>query len=106
MVQSRRPMRRRWTRTSRRLARSAQEALRELDEARQAGVSEAVIRGLVASGTLLPEIVSLGIGPAAPDPDFAPPRLEAAQADIFYDPAQIAVARLRDTIEGAGFDVT
>ena len=51
------------------------------DLSRMAGVSEAVIRGLVASGTLLPEIVSLGVGPAAPDPDFAPPKLEAAQAE-------------------------
>jgi copper chaperone len=32
--------------------------------------------------------------------------LEAAQAKITYDPAQIGVAQFRDAIEGAGFDVT
>lgn len=65
------------------------------DLARMAGVSEAVIRGLVASGTLLPEIVSLGVGPAAPDPDFAAPKLEAAQAE--------AASLMADGVTAGGF---
>ena len=50
------------------------------DLARVAGVSEAVIRGLVTTGTLLPVLVGADANPAQPDPDFAPPVLEAAQA--------------------------
>jgi primosomal protein N' (replication factor Y) len=50
------------------------------DLARVAGVSEAVIRGLVTTGTLLPVLVGADANPAQPNPDFAPPVLEAAQA--------------------------
>ncbi len=50
------------------------------DLARVAGVSEAVIRGLVTSGTLQPVLVGADATPAQPDPDFAPPLLEDAQA--------------------------
>ncbi len=57
----------------------AQGSVRDL--ARRAGVSEAVIRGLVAAGTLAPVAVSADVDPATPDPDHAPPRLEAAQAE-------------------------
>jgi len=49
------------------------------DLARVAGVSETVIRGLVTTGTLLPVLVGADANPAQPDPDFAPPVLEAAQ---------------------------
>jgi primosomal protein N' (replication factor Y) len=50
------------------------------DLARVAGVSEAVIRGLVTAGALVPEVVAAGGAIGVPDPDFAAPVLEAAQA--------------------------
>ncbi|MBC7504213.1 MAG: primosomal protein N', partial [Sandarakinorhabdus sp.] len=50
------------------------------DLTRIAGVSEAVIRGLVKAGALVPVVVGAGGPVASPDPDFAPPVLEAAQA--------------------------
>ncbi len=49
------------------------------DLARRAGVSDAVIRGLVAAGTLLPLSVSADSDPPLPDPDHAPPQLNEAQ---------------------------
>ncbi|MEY2884155.1 MAG: hypothetical protein RL490_1879 [Pseudomonadota bacterium] len=52
------------------------------DLARIAAVSDAVIRGLVSAGTLLPVTVSSDADPAVPDPDHAPPQLEPAQADV------------------------
>ena len=51
------------------------------DLARMAGCSEAVVRGLVAAGTLTPRMVSADADPPRPDPDFAPPSLSASQAD-------------------------
>ena len=50
------------------------------DLTRLAGVSEAVIRGLVKAGTLVPVLVGADRALALPDPDFAPPALEALQA--------------------------
>ncbi len=47
--------------------------------ARACGVSDGVIRGLIQSGTLLAETVAADADPACPDPDHAPPQLEAAQ---------------------------
>ncbi len=55
------------------------------DLARIAAVSEAVIRGLVAAGTLTPETVPADAPPPRPDPDFAPPALEAAQAEAAHN---------------------
>uniref|UniRef100_UPI0013DD5E4A replication restart helicase PriA n=1 Tax=Sandarakinorhabdus rubra TaxID=2672568 RepID=UPI0013DD5E4A len=49
------------------------------DLARMAGVSDAVIRGLVTAGTLLPELVSGDASPPVPDPDHAPPSLSDEQ---------------------------
>lgn len=52
------------------------------DLARLAGVSEAVIRGLVAAGTLIGETVSADASPPLPDPDHAPPQLSAQQRGV------------------------
>lgn len=65
------------------------------DLARIAQVSEAVIRGLVQGGTLLPVLVGVDATLAQPDPDFAPPQLEAAQAE-----AALAIAH---AVADAGF---
>ena len=65
------------------------------DLTRMAGVSDAVIRGLVAAGTLLPVLVSADAMPAAPDPDHAPPLLEAAQAE--------AAVTIADAVTAGGF---
>src|SRR5258707_9723754 len=73
------------------LARSKAEA------AREAGVSIAVINGLIDEGTL--EVLELPAAPvaSAPDPAYAVPDLTAAQAD--------AGAALRDAVR-SGFSVT
>jgi primosomal protein N' (replication factor Y) (superfamily II helicase) len=65
------------------------------DLTRMAGVSEGVVRGLVKAGALVP--LRVGAAPAltAPDPDFAPPALEAAQAE--------AAAAIADAVTGGGF---
>ncbi len=55
-----------------------QDTARALAEA--AGVSEAIIRGLVVAGALVPETVGADAAPGVPDPDFSVPALEAAQA--------------------------
>ncbi len=65
------------------------------DLARIAGVSEAVIRGLVQGGTLLPVLVGVDATPAQPDPDFAPPQLETAQAE--------AAAAIANAVTMGGF---
>jgi primosomal protein N' (replication factor Y) len=52
------------------------------DLARMAGVSDAVIRGLVGAGTLIAEKVSGDASPPVPDPDFAPPALSAEQRHV------------------------
>ncbi|MCU0891694.1 MAG: primosomal protein N' [Sandarakinorhabdus sp.] len=52
------------------------------DLARMAGVSDAVIRGLVNAGTLLAEKVSGDASPPIPDPDHAPPALSAEQQAV------------------------
>ena len=52
------------------------------DLARIAGVSQAVIRGLVAAGTLTAERVSGDVSPPQPRPDHAPPVLSAEQRAI------------------------
>ncbi len=65
------------------------------DLARRAGVSDAVIRGLVTAGTLLPLTVSADADPAAPDPDHAPPQLSEAQAAV--------AGELAAAVTGGGF---
>ncbi len=55
------------------------------DLARFAQVSEAVIRGLVAAGTLLAQTVSGDASPPLPDPDHAPPQLSADQRTVADD---------------------
>ncbi len=65
------------------------------DLARVAGVSDAVIRGLVTGGTLLPVLVSADADPAMPDPDHAPPVLEAAQAE--------AAGTIAEAVTAGGF---
>ncbi len=65
------------------------------DLTRMSGVSEAVIRGLVSAGTLQPVLVSADLAPAAPDPDHAPPQLEAAQAE--------AATIIADAVTAGGF---
>jgi primosomal protein N' (replication factor Y) (superfamily II helicase) len=66
--------------------------------ANAAGTGVSVVEGLVAAGTL--ERVALPPTPvvAAPDPDHAPPRLTADQAD--------AAARLRALVAADAFSVT
>ncbi|MFM9851470.1 MAG: primosomal protein N' [Sphingomonadaceae bacterium] len=59
---------------------SAQGLIREL--ATIAGVSEAVIRGLVKAGVLIGNEVKIDTPFALPDPDFAPPDLSPAQQDV------------------------
>lgn len=65
------------------------------DLARAADVSDAVIRGLVSAGALAGETVSAGDLPPPPDADFAPPRLEAGQAE--------AAAALVGAVDAGGF---
>ncbi|PZN92147.1 MAG: primosomal protein N', partial [Alphaproteobacteria bacterium] len=65
------------------------------DLARIAGVSDAVIRGLIAAGTLQPLTVSADRAPEVPDPDHAPPQLEAAQAE--------AATIMADAVAAGGF---
>ena len=64
------------------------------DLTRISGVSEAVIRGLVKAGTLVPVTVA-GLAIDVPDPDFAPPVLESAQAAVAQEMA--------DAVHGGGF---
>ena len=52
------------------------------DLARMAGVSEAVVRGLVTAGTLIAERVAGDATPPQPDPAFAPPALSADQQAV------------------------
>jgi primosomal protein N' (replication factor Y) (superfamily II helicase) len=70
-----------------------QGTIREL--ATQAGVSDAVIRGLVRTGALEPVKVTADRPLACPDPDFAPPELAEEQ--------RTAAESLSGSI-GAGFD--
>jgi primosomal protein N' (replication factor Y) len=70
-----------------------QGTIREL--AARAEVSHAVMRGLVNSGALEPVVVDADRPLACPDPDFAPPKLNADQRD--------AAASLACAI-GKGFD--
>ncbi|KAB7647962.1 primosomal protein N' [Polymorphobacter fuscus] len=65
------------------------------DLTRIAGVSDAVIRGLVKAGTLLPVVVGADRPIAVPDPGFAPPLLEAAQA--------AAAGSIADAVTAGGF---
>ncbi len=65
------------------------------DLAQAAGVTDAVIRGLVNAGTLLAQIVGADTPPAVPDPDHAPPQLEAAQA--------AAAREMSDAVAAGGF---
>lgn len=65
------------------------------DLARMAGVSEAVIRGLVTAGTLLPESVSADASLPLPDPAHAPPTLS--------DQQQAVADRLVAAVASGGF---
>lgn len=60
-----------------------------------AEVSDAVIRGLVKAGAIEPVEVSVDMPFPAPDPDFAPPLLEAGQ--------RLAADSLRDAVATGGF---
>ncbi len=60
-----------------------------------AGVSDGIIRGLVKTGAIEPVEVSIDDPYPDPDPDFAPPALETAQADV--------AATLRETVAGTAF---
>ncbi|MFZ1367066.1 primosomal protein N' [Sphingorhabdus sp.] len=72
----------------------AQGLVRELAE--QAGVSEAVIRGLVKVGALEPVSVSIDAPFAAPDPDHEHPPLSDLQ--------EAAAAVMRDAVRGGRFE--
>ncbi|MGF1550773.1 MAG: primosomal protein N' [Sphingomonadaceae bacterium] len=63
--------------------------------ARSAGVSDAVIRGLVKAGALEAVEAPIDAPFPAPDPDHAPPTLEPAQ--------RRAAARLIETVRGRAF---
>ena len=65
------------------------------DLGRRAGVSEAVLRGLVTAGALVAETQAAPDALSAPDPDHAVPVLETAQAD--------AAAALVAAVTGGGF---
>lgn len=65
------------------------------DLARIAGVSDAVLRGLVKAGALEPVRVGADRLLAMPDPDFAPPALEATQA--------AAATEIADAVTTGGF---
>ncbi|KPF78220.1 primosomal protein N' [alpha proteobacterium AAP81b] len=65
------------------------------DLAVRAGVSDAVIRGLIATGSLQPVAVSSDADPPLPDADHAPPELSDAQA--------AAAATLADAVTAGGF---
>ncbi len=83
----------------------AQGTLRELAAA--AGVSEAVLRGLVQAGGLV-AAADRGAGDfAGPDPDFAPPELSPAQREAAAELAAAVTARsfapiLLDGVTGSG----
>ena len=77
------------------------------DLARWGGVSDAVVRGLVASGAFEAVAVAADAPPPTPNPDFAPPALEAAQgaaaADLVAAVATRAFAPiLLDGVTGSG----
>src|SRR3546814_4645864 len=84
---------------------SRQGLVREL--AMIAGVSDAVIRGLVKAGALEAAEVSVDTPFPAPDPDFAPPELNDAQEAAASEPIHAVRARdfqpfLLDGITGSG----
>lgn len=68
--------------------------VRELAE--QAGVSEAVIRGLIKAGALEPVTVSIDAPFADPDPDHDHPALSEAQ--------EVAAAAMRAAVRAGGFE--
>ncbi len=72
----------------------AQGIIREL--AAEAGVSDAVIRGLVKVGALEPITVSVDAGFDCPDPDFFQPALSAEQ--------EAAAAVMRAAVQAQAFD--
>ena len=82
-----------------------QGTVREL--AAKAGVSEAVIRGLIEVGAAASVAVSTDTPFAQPDPDFAPPALDGAQAVAAAALAAAVAARrfdpiLLDGVTGSG----
>jgi primosomal protein N' (replication factor Y) (superfamily II helicase) len=72
----------------------AQGIVREL--AAEAGVSDAVIRGLVKVGALEPVSVSVDAPFAVPDPDHAHPALN--------EPQEAAAAVMREAVRASGFE--
>jgi primosomal protein N' (replication factor Y) len=83
----------------------AQGTVREL--AAKAGVSEAVIRGLIDTGAAEAVAISADAPYPAPDPDFAPPALSAAQAEAAAALAAAVTTRafdpvLLDGVTGSG----
>jgi primosomal protein N' (replication factor Y) (superfamily II helicase) len=72
----------------------AQGLVREL--AAEAGVSDAVIRGLIKCGALEPVNVSIDAPFAAPDPSFHQPELSTAQ--------EAAASVMRDAVCSGGFE--
>ncbi len=65
--------------------------------AARAGVGSGVIRAMVPLGLLVAHWLTPGVASALPDPDHAPPTLNAEQA--------VAAAALREAVEKAAFDV-
>ena len=77
------------------------------DLARWGEVSDAVMRGLVAAGAFAGVSVVADTAPPVPDPDFAPPVLEAAQTTAAAELAAAVDARafapiLLDGVTGSG----
>ena len=82
-----------------------QGAIRDL--ARWGGVSDAVVRGLIAAKAFEAVVVTADAAPPVPDPDAAPPRLETAQADAARELVAAVAARtfapvLLDGVTGSG----
>jgi primosomal protein N' (replication factor Y) (superfamily II helicase) len=72
-----------------------------------AGVSDAVIRGLVKLGAIEPVTVSLETPFVSPDPDYAPPALSSEQAEASRQLVEAVTARtfapvLLDGVTGSG----
>lgn len=67
------------------------------DLAREAGVSDGVVKGLAEAGILVPSLVHPQLDPPQPDPDHPGPTLSAGQQEIAED--------LRRRVRDAGFSV-
>ncbi|WP_152415169.1 primosomal protein N' [Caenispirillum salinarum] len=67
------------------------------DLAREAGVSDGVVKGLAQAGVLVPSLVHPQLDPPRPDPDHPGPTLSAGQEEIAED--------LRSRVRGHAFSV-